>query len=413
MHIDFNSYFASVEQQANPHLRGKAIAVAGKAPPKDGRNAHEGLQRSVVTTASREAKARGVKTGMATWEAKKLCPELIVIPGDPQKYGEITQRFLTVCGKYGDALQQFSTDELFLDVTTGAQNYFGASMMALMIRRDLKEACGSACTASIGVAPNKLVAKLASESMKPSGLTVVRPHEVEAFVKSRPLADFCGIGRRMEKRLEAIGVTSVETLCTMSRARLVELFKSYGAWLADAAQGISHDPVDGAEAPPKSIGHSYTFPKDLLTTVDVRKNLLALSDRVGWRLRKQGLVATRVSAYVRYGDFTSDGSARLLGEPITDGLDIGKNAWALLAPKLDLNRGVRLIGVGVSELREAPPPTSIFPKERKIQRVVRALDRVQTRYGTDSWRRGTTATTSFRERTSGWHYDHELAKNQP
>lgn len=409
MHLDFNSYFASVEQQANPHLRGKAIAVAGKAPSANDRgDAEARLRRSVVTTASREAKARGVKTGMATWAAKKLCPELILVPGDPQKYSEITQRFITVCRKYGDALEQFSTDELFLDVTTGAQNYFGASMMALMIRRDLQAACGSVCTVSIGIAPNKLVAKLASESMKPNGLVVVRPQEVEAFVKSRPLKEFCGIGRGMEKRLEAIGVTSVETLRTLSRAKLIELFHSYGAWLADAAQGVSQDPVAEDEAPPKSIGHSYTFPHNLHTLADVRKNLLALADRVGWRLRKQGMVATRISTYVRYGDFTSDGSARLLGEPITDGLAIGNNAWSLIAPKLDLARGVRLLGVTVSELREAQMPTPLFRKEQKMQRVVRALDKVQAKYGTDSWRRGTTASTNFRERTSGWHYDHEM-----
>lgn len=410
MHVDFNSYFASVEQQANPHLRGKPIAVAGKAPPKnsDSRSLHEGLRRSVVATASREAKARGVKTGMATWEAKKICPELIIVPGDPQKYSELTHRLLAVCKKHADVLEQFSTDEVFLDITTTAQNYFGASMMALIIRRDLRAACGEVCTVSIGIAPNKLVAKLASESIKPNGLTVVRPEEVENFVKTRPLKDFCGLGPRIEKRLETLGVTSVETLRTLPRALLVEMFKQYGDWLADAARGISHDPVvDDNGEPPKSIGHSYTFPNDLTTPHDVRKNLIALSDRVGIRLRRQGLVATRISAYVRYGDFTSDGHAKLLGEPIADGLDIGKNAWVLLAPRLDLSRGVRLLGVSVSELREAPLSTSLFSKERKMQKVVKALDNVHERFGTDSWKRGTTLKTSFRDRTSGWHYDHE------
>lgn len=410
MHIDFNSYFASVEQQANPHLRGKAIAIAGKAPPKnaDSHAMHDALRRSVVTTASREAKARGVKTGMPTWEAKKFCPELIVIPGDPQKYSDLTNRLLAVCKKHADVLQQFSTDEVFLDITRAAQNYFGASMMALIIRRDLRAACGEICTVSIGIAPNKLVAKLAGESIKPNGLTVVRPEEVEDFVKSRPLKDFCGLGPRIEKRLEVLGVTSVETLRALPRALLVELFKQYGDWLADAAQGVSHDPVtaDNGE-PPKSIGHSYTFPNDLTTAHDVRKNLIALSDRVGIRLRRQGLVATRISAYVRYGNFTSDGHAKLLGEPIADGLDIGKNAWALLAPRLDLHRGVRLLGVSVSELRTAELSTSLFRKDRKMQKVIKALDNVHNRFGTDSWKRGTTLQTAFRDRTSGWHYDHE------
>jgi len=382
MHIDFNSYFASVEQQANPHLRGKAIAVAGKAGGD--------INRSVVTTASREAKARGVKTAMATWQAKKICPELIIIPSDPQKYGDITARLLTVCRKYADDLEQFSTDEVFIDVTGGAGNYFGASMMALMIRRDLKTACGSVCTVSIGIAPNKLVAKLASESVKPNGLTVVRPSDVEDFVKSRPLADFCGIGPRMEKRLAEIGVTSVATLRTLPRAQLINLFKSYGTWLADAAHGLATDVLEDDDAAPKSIGHSYTFPHDPHTIPEVKKNLLAMCDRVAWRLRGQHFVASRVSVYVRYGDFGSDGCAKLLNIPISDGLTISQNAWALLSPRLDLNRGVRLIGISVSDFKTIKLPVSLFRKDRRMQRVVVALDRVQTKFGQDSWHRAST-----------------------
>lgn len=404
MHIDFNSYFASVEQQANPHLRGKAIAVAGKA----GGDIH----RSVVTTASREAKARGVKTAMATWEAKKICPELIIIPGDPQKYGAITERLLTVCRKYADDIEQFSTDEVFIDITSGAGNYFGASMLALMIRRDLRVACGPVCTVSIGIAPNKLVAKLASESVKPNGLTVVRPADVADFINSRPLADFCGIGRRTEKKLAELGVTSVATLRQISRTQLIELFKSQGSWLADAAHGLATSTLESNDEAPKSIGHSYTFPHDLHTIPALKKNLLAMCDRVAWRLRQQQLVASRISVYIRYGDFNSDGCAKLLNVPINDGLTISQNAWALLSPRLDLHRGVRLLGISVSEFKITKLPTSLFRKDRRMQRVVHALDAVQTKFGSDAWHRASTVSTKFLERTSGWHYDHLAMANK-
>jgi DNA polymerase-4 len=404
MHIDFNSYFASVEQQANPHLRGKAIAVAGKAGGD--------ITRSVVTTASREAKARGVKTAMATWQAKKLCPELIIIPGDPQKYAEVTARFLIVCNKYADAVEQFSTDEVFIDVTTAADNYFGASMLALMIRRDLKAACSSVCTVSIGIAPNKLVAKLASESVKPNGLTVVRPHEVADFVKSRPLADFCGLGHSTEKRLAEIGVTSVETLRAVPRAKLINLFQSHGTWLADAAHGLATDILEDDNAAPKSIGHSYTFPHDLHTLPEIKKNLLAMCDRVAWRLRQQKMVALRLAVYVRYGNFGSDGCSKLLNTPISDGLTISQNAWALLSPHLNLTRGIRLISISVSEFRTIKLPTSLFRKDQKMQRVVNALDTVQTKFGTNAWHRASTVHTKFLERTSGWHYDHLAMANK-
>lgn len=401
MHVDFNSYFASVEQQANPFLRGKAIAVGGKG------RGPAGTVRSVVTTASREAKARGVQTGMATWEAQKLCPELIVVPGDPQKYGDITNRLLTICEKYADKIEQFSTDEVFLDVTLGAQDYFGATLLAQTIRSELKAACGSCCTASVGIAPNLLVAKLASESVKPNGLTTVLPEDVEDFVRTRPLKDFCGIGRRTEKKLEAMGVTSVDTLRKIPRARLIDLFKSQGEWLADAAVGVGSDQLANEEDA-KSVGHSYTFPSDLLTRTEVWKNLLALSDRVAARLRHQGALGFRVSGYVRYGDFGSAGGDRLLKEPLADGLEIATNAWRIIEPELDFERGVRLVGITVSRLQHAAMPAQIFPKPQKMHAVLGALDKVETRFGHDAWQRATTVGTLFRERTSGWHYDHEL-----
>lgn len=411
IHIDFNSYFASVEQQANPLLRGKPLAVAGKGSAQAkaaGHDTADRTHRSVVTTASREAKARGVKTGMATWEARKLCPDLIVVPGDPHKYSTITQRFLAICKKHADAVELFSTDECFMDVTTSAQNYFGAVMIAQMLRAEIREACGTCCTVSIGIAPNTLVAKLASESIKPNGLTVVQPHEVCAFVRTRPLKDFCGLGPRIEKRLEALGVTSVDTLRTIPRAQLILLFKQYGEWLADAAQGRGSATLEDDTAPPKSIGHSYTFPSDLLTVDDVVKNLLALSDRVAWRMRRQSFSAMRVSAYVRYGDFGHNGGARLLGEPLTDGLAIAKNAWAILRPVIEITRGARLLGITVGELRPVSSQQSVFRKDTRMRHALAALDTVQARYGQGAWQRASTSQTLFRDRTSGWHYDHEL-----
>lgn len=401
LHVDFNSFFASVEQQANPFLRGKPIAVGGKG------SGPAGTHRSVVTTASREAKQRGVKTGMAMWEALRICPDLIVVPGDPQKYSEITHRLVAICSTYADQVELFSADEAFLDVTRCAQDYFGATCLAQAIRAELKASCGAYCTASIGIAPNKLVAKLAGESMKPNGLTVVPPNAVDAFVRSRPLAEFCGLGPRLERRLEEIGVTSVDTLRTIPRERLVELFKQYGHWLADASMGVSHEALV-KDAPPKSIGHSYTFPTDLLTPQDVWMNLLGLADRVAARLRRQGFSALRVSAYVRYGDLTSNGADRLLKDPLTDGLDIARNAWKLLKPMLDFSRGIRLLGVAVSVFRPLQSTESLFMKPKKMRSVISALDKIQHRYGINAWHRAATMHTVFRERTSGWHYDHEL-----
>ncbi len=311
LHLDFNSYFASVEQQANPFLRGLPIAVAGKGQQTiDVGLAHKSnhrvtidqlqFQRSVVTTASREAKQRGVKTAMGTWEARKICPDMLVIPGDPQKYGDITVRFMKILRQYADAVEQFSTDEAFADVTCASGgDYFGAVLLAQQIRADIAEDCGEYCTVSIGIASNKFLAKLASESKKPNGLTCVPPHEADEFVRTRRLAEFCGLGRRTEKHLERLGVTSVDTLRSVPIAKLLSEFKSYGYFLYNAARGIGDDVVQSDEEDPKSIGNSYTFPHNLLSDNEVRAGILALADRVAWRLRKQHFAATHLAAYAR------------------------------------------------------------------------------------------------------------------
>lgn len=419
LHIDFNSFFASVEQQANPFLRGKAIAVGGKSKKSvDVAKAHTErqrydiqntlqLERTVVTTASREAKQRGVKTAMSSIEAKQICPDLILIPGDPHKYSKITHTFLDILRRHCDAIEQFSTDEAFTDVTIAAGDYFGAVMLAQMIRADIKKECGIACTASIGIAPNKVVAKLASESVKPSGLTCVMPQEVESFVTSCELQDVCGIGPRIERRLHEIGISSMKTLKDAPLAQLVDEFKSYGHFLHAVAHGIGDDTVVDTVEDLKSIGHSYTYPYDLTEPADIRRQLLALADRVAWRMRRDGFIGTNLSIYVRYKGFGGLGTQKRYKEPMEDGLSIYKNAWNLIERVRDPNIPIRLLGVSVSGLLKTRMPSALFPKEQKMHRVLHALDLIQSKFGSGAWQRAATVGTVFKERTSGWHYDHE------
>jgi DNA polymerase-4 len=332
----------------------------------------------------------------------------MVIPGDPRKYGEITQRFLTILKRYGDKVEQFSADEAFMDVTDGAGDWMGATLMAQMIRDDIRRECGSACTVSIGIAPNKLVAKLASESVKPNGLTCVQPKDVERFVQSRPMRDVCGIGPGIERRLAMLGITSMATLKNASLHQLVETFKSYGNFLYYAARGMGDDHVNDGDEPPKSVGHSYTFPSNLLTENEARVHLLALCDRVAVRLRKQGLLATHIAVYGRYGDFTSTGAGKQFREPFEDGLALFKAAWAMIKDQIDLEKGVRLLGISASGLLHAPMPHSMFKKDDRMHGVLGSLDRLSTRYGSGVWQRAATMKTVFKERVSGWHYDHEM-----
>lgn len=417
LHIDFNSFFASVEQQANPFLRGKPIAITGKSKRAlDSADLPAGFRlevkqtdmtRTVVTTASKEAKALGVKTAMSSHEAKRIAPELIMIPGDPRKYSEITHRFLAILKRYTPLVEQFSMDEAFADLTDIAEDYMGATMVAQMIRNDIARECGEACTVSLGIAPNKTMAKLACESKKPSGLTVVPYWQVEDFVLRQPLAAICGIGFRIEARLAGMGITSMRELKRKSRSELRAAFKQYGDFLYDIARGRGSTIVSPEKEDPKSIGHSYTFPHNLIHTYEINRHLLAISEKVAFRLRKQGFYATRLNIYLRYGNKRGDGMSFRFKDPIADSLDLYKQALRCMQKIRNTQEGIRLIGLSVSGLVKSPPPVSLWPKQEKHYGTLLAVDKLSHRYGFGTIKRGATANLSFKERVSGWHYDHE------
>ncbi len=401
LHIDFNSYFASVEAQANPFLRGTAFAVSGKGGKTD---------RSVITTASREAKKLGVKTAMGTWEALRIIPNLPIIAGDPRKYADITHRFLKILHKHCDAVEQFSVDEAFADITISAGDKFGALFLAQQIRHEIAQVIGIACTASIGIAPNKMLAKLASESVKPNGITYVSSGEALDFMLTRAIDDVCGIGPRLQQHLESIGVISIRSLRTKSISELINNFgKHTGNFLWNTARGIGDDKIDNDSmnnGAIKSVGHSYTFPRDLLTVDEVKRNLLALCDMVARRLRDQHLAATSITAFARYNGFDETGVSVSFKEATNDGLTIFRSIDKKFCRAIDFNRGVRLLGVTTHKL-VSHTPTSLFATDRKQQAVIKALDISTKKYGSHIWHRASTMKTVFLERTSGWHYDIE------
>lgn len=443
MHVDMNSYFASVEQQANPFLRGKPIGVTGKAFDLTRQTE---AQRSIIATASREAKKLGVRTAMSTVEAKRICPSLIIVPGDPEKYSDMTHRFVQLFYEFTDHVEQASVDECYLDVTKDADDYFGATIMAQIMRERLKEICGEYITASIGIGPNKLIAKLGSESHKPNGLTVIPPEQVMDFLDTRQLSDFCGIGYRTEQHLAELGITTVQGLRDADVNMLTREFKSWGIWLHEAAFGRDHFPVVATQRTQKSIGHSYTFPHDITSTKELKRNLLAMADKVAWRLRRDGMLAGLVSVYFRYShsqkwDLSKSSSYKARGsrrtsrigaygeeaagprntagglfqrsqqhrfaEPTADGLQLFKIAWSLVEKWWD-GAPVRLIGITAGMLSQGREARSLFKEKQKTLSVTGALDKIQSRYGSGSWTRASTTGVTFRARSSGWHYDHEI-----
>ncbi len=426
LHIDMNSYFASVEQQANPFLRGKPIGITGKHPTVAPGGAMAGRQeRSIVATASIEAKRLGVKTAMSTWEAKKVCPSIILWNGDPQKYSDIMHRFNAIYKSFTPNVEPFSVDESFLDITEEAEDYFGAICMAHMIRTRLHDELGERITASIGIAPNKLIAKLASGHMKPNGLTVTRPQDVLALLDECELEDLCGIGPRIHERLVTLGINTFKQLREFPLEDLKNEFHTYGAWLHEAAWGrdqtgvrspvsgfsrsqtFSIKPETGDLTPDvKSYGHSYTLPENTSDIGVLKRYLFGLADKVGWRMRRDGVVAGRVTAFVRFGDFGSHGEQRTFQEPTADGMRLFQVAWKILEP-IGLE-DVRLVGLSASMLSRDPSQQSLFKKERNMVSVLSALDELQSRYGSGVWKRAATLPVDFKSRSSGFHFDHEV-----
>lgn len=390
LHIDFNSYFASVEQQANPFLRGKAIGVGGKPGT-----------RSIITTASIKAKQRGVKTAMPSSKAMNILPDLEIISGDSAKYQDTTEKFLNICRRYSDTIEQFSIDEAFLDITNRCEDWMDAIATALRIRDCIKKEIGPYTTASIGIAQNKLVAKIASESDKPNGVTIVYPDEVEAFLDNCNLSDIPGIGQSILRHLKEMGISEVSQL---RKATMQELscFKQYGNFLYNAVRGIDDSPVNNQVTQPKSVGHSYTLQSDTNSPAILRATLIRLSDKVAWRLRSNRLVASRLSCIARFNDMKSFTSTIKFDAPTNDGLKIFNEAWGRINSLLDDNK-IRLIGVIALDLVKAHEQISYDAVENQRVKLLPSLDAIQKRYGNRSWIRASELfTTKLSDHPNGF-----------
>ncbi len=241
MHIDMNAFFASVEQQGNPELRGKPIAVIGSA------------KRTVITTSSYEARAYGVKTGMATWEARQKCPHIIFVIGDNRKYTYTSAQMVKLMMQFTPLVEVFSIDEAFLDVTGSLKLFGSAERIAFLLKARIRHELGLTC--SIGIAPNKLLAKLASEMQKPDGLTIIAPDRVTAVLERMPIKELCGIGRKVEKQLNDLNIFTCGELGRFPVERLKRRFGINGERLSLMGQGIDDAPVlapEGTAARPKN-----------------------------------------------------------------------------------------------------------------------------------------------------------------
>lgn len=364
-----NAFFASVEQQNKPELRGKPIAVIGSA------------KRTVLTTCSYEARAFGVKTGMNTWQAKQKCPDIIFVVGDNKKYTHTSSEIVKLMLHYTPLVEVFSIDEAFLDVTGSMSLYGTAENIAHLLKAQIKHHFGITC--SVGIAPNKLLAKLASDMQKPDGLTVIRPDEVERKLEHIPVKDLCGVGSKTARQLSLLGISICGELGRFPVNILKKKFGIIGERLSLMGRGIDDSPVipseDAEEV--KSVGHSMTLERDIEDRQEILKFLLQLSEMVGRRARRYSVWGKTITLSIRYADFdTWVGRQETLPTYINQSEDIYKAAVGIL-DTLVLLQPIRLLGVRLNNLRYESNQLPLFEEERKKQFLVNAMDEVNDRYG--------------------------------
>jgi DNA polymerase IV (DinB-like DNA polymerase) len=341
-HIDMDHFFTAVEEREHPEYKGKAVIVG--ADPKGGKG------RGVVSTCNYEARKYGVRSGMPISKAWKLCPGAVYLPVNYELYARVSDEIMNILRKHADKFEQWGIDEAFLDVSSKVRDYAQAESLARQIKREIYEK--EKLTCSIGIGPNKLVAKIASDIQKPDGLTIVREDEVERVLAPLPIRKLLWVGRKTEQKLGAMGIKTIGDLAHYDPTVLTENFGVMGTQLYLMAHGIDKSEVE-ERGEIKSISRDTTFEEDTSDFALVQNTLDKLAEEVHKDVIQQQLNFKTVTVKIRYEDFETHTHSRTLPF-ITNRLeDLKKTAKELLQPYLRLDRKIRLVGVKVSNFVSA------------------------------------------------------------
>ena len=372
MHVDMDAFYASVEILDNPDLKGLPVIVGGRSA------------RGVVSTCSYEARKFGVHSAMPLFEARRLCPHGVYLPVRPHRYAEMSGKIMAIFRETSPLVEQLSIDEAFLDLT-GMERLGGAETIAHQVQDRIQEELK--LSASVGLAPNKFLAKLASDMDKPHGFVKITPGEAEAMLAPMPVTKIFGIGRSAEDKLKQFGIEKIGQLASADVAILRKVFGINAEQVKRLARGLDDRPVVNEEEA-KSIGKENTFDYDLTDFESCRDEVLDLSGQVGWRLRRENLAGHTVTLKVKFADFHTITRSSTGDRLIAWDEDIFSLAEQMLR-KINVKPGVRLLGVSVSNLfRPEDEPVLGFAEDERMQRRNRAIDSLKSKFGENIIKRG-------------------------
>jgi DNA polymerase-4 len=373
MHLDMDAFYASVEQADRPELRGKPVIVGGST-------------RGVVSAASYEARTFGVRSAMPMFRARGLCPYAVVLPVRMERYKEMSRKVMAILTELSPLVEKVSIDEAFLDVTGTERLYGPPEDLGRLIKDRVYLDTGLTC--SIGVAPARFLAKIASDLDKPDGLVILREEDVPGFMRTLPVTKIPGIGGKTAKRLEELGVKTAGDVLRQPQAFWRKRFGSHGLRLHERARGIDPSPVVPTHER-KSLGAENTFDHDLADPEEIKSWLLAQAERVGYELRKHGCAGKTVTLKIKFSDFRTITRSHSLPEATDNTAEIYNRALDLLS-NVNLSKKVRLTGVSVSNLHCGLRQASLFPDEngQRQKQLDRAMDRVHEKFGRDALKRG-------------------------
>ena len=372
MHIDMDAFFASVEQLDNPELKGKPLIVGGQSC------------RGVVSTCSYEARKFGVHSAMPMVEARRLCPHAEFLPGRMWRYEEVSREIMRIFHEEAPLVEQLSIDEAFLDVSGMERLCKDVRNVGWRIKERIKNEIGLTC--SVGLAPNKFLAKMASDLQKPDGFTVITHEKARSFIAPLPVTKIFGIGGAAKQMLAQFGIATIGQLANADRSILQKVFGKNADKVQLLAMGLDDRPVI-PETAPKSIGRETTFEKDLYTFEDCKAAILELSGQTGFRLRNKGYSGRTVTLKVKFKDF------KIITRSISSEGDISCDEEIFsLAVKLlkdvAYENGVRLLGVTVSNLQDGSCGSLCFEENTKLLQRNAAVDNLKKRFGENIIARG-------------------------